>query len=127
MDIDQIQNELDLLASAYAQKTGKQMASPPSLRVDGYYTGVSFYSREIEGKFEVEIKAPTFNELFDAAAANIDGMPSEEEVNMAEFTKNLAALIDEGHENNIDMAYVKPLSALAKKLSENMLTYQAKP
>lgn len=51
-------------------------------------------------------------------------LPRKEETEMRVFQAQLGALIDKGREYGIDVAYVNPLSEMAKALAENAITDQ---
>lgn len=54
----------------------------------------------------------------------ISELPDPEEAKRQEFINQLAALIDLGRENGIDLAFVNPLQETMKRLAENALTHE---
>jgi len=66
----------------------------------------------------------TLADRFDDAERWIDTLPSPEEKRMKDFMKSLAAAIELGRANGIDVEFVNPLQATMKKLSDNILTDQ---
>ena len=114
MELSEVSRRLDELATAYVDKTGKKPASRPQISI-GYIPHLYIYTSDFETSSRQEFRGETFLEMLDAAHEYIEGMPSEEEANKASFLKNLTS--------NIDVAFINPLTALAKKLSENAITH----
>lgn len=71
-------------------------------------------------------KAKTDAAMLDAADAFITALPSAEETKTKAFLTSLAAVIELGRENGIEVAYVNPLVETMKRLSSNIITDQRK-
>ena len=70
--------------------------------------------------------ADTIEECFKLAHTHIKELPSLKEIQLGEFQKALAKLIDQGRAHNISLDFVNPLIATAKRLAENVITDQRK-
>lgn len=68
-------------------------------------------------------RADTMTEALDAADAWVAALPSPEELKRQEFLNSLAATIEIGRQNGIDVAFVNPLIEQMKALSENAIEH----
>lgn len=66
----------------------------------------------------------TVGERLASAEAFIFSLPTADETKFREFMEALGGVIDLGKENGIEVAFLNPLRATMKKLSENALAYQ---
>ena len=69
-------------------------------------------------------RAETVDQLVDKITASLDEWPTIEEANLRDFQRDLAKLIDKGHETGIAPEFVNPLRPVAKALTDNLLTYR---
>lgn len=63
----------------------------------------------------------------DEADRFIADLPSIEEAKLAEFTEQLASIIELGRSHGIDVQFVNPLVEAMKRLSENAIPHYPKP
>jgi ABC-type phosphate/phosphonate transport system substrate-binding protein len=74
--------------------------------------------------YSISATGETIEDAIKALRDAIDGLPSEEERNLREFQGDLGRLIDKGRAYGIDVDFVNPLIATAKRLAENAITDQ---
>ncbi|MBB3411260.1 hypothetical protein FHT87_005213 [Rhizobium sp. BK316] len=70
------------------------------------------------------IRAGSIIACLDEADKFVSDMPSADETRMKQFMGALANVIELGKDNGMDVAFINPLQATMKKLSENILTDQ---
>ena len=125
MNVDEIQARLDAIIPAMLAKGLTKASAEYSIRSDqdtrlmlkfSKYDGVS--SRDT---WERDYH---FCDTFDEADAFIAALPSAEETKRAAFMEQLAATIELGRANGIEVGYVNPLVETMRKLSENIITDQ---
>ena len=124
MNEQQITDRLIAAHAAYVEKTGKQPYTPPnsSLGTDGKVRAW-LRGKNIDDKYEGHGK--TFAEaLYDLYAA-IDAIPSAEDQARNEAAKAVANAIEKCRAAGYNGEVLNPLADLAKRISENALTYEA--
>jgi hypothetical protein len=123
MKEQQITDRLIAAHSAYVEKTGKQPNMRPMLSFSAggkilVWMHGDKYGDEIGGK------GTTFAAALDALDAEIAAIPSAEEQARNEAAKAVANAIEKCRAAGYDGEVLNPLADLAKRISENALTYQ---
>lgn len=129
MDTDEIQRRLDAMVSAMLDKGKREpnatmfvnANAEPRVMLKWKRTAsdpVSIYGADDITNF----LTGAFGEILDNADNLISGLPTPEQARMAEFTAQLAATIELGKANGIDVQFVNPLTEAMKRLSENAIT-----
>lgn len=109
--------------AAYVERTGKQPVTEAKLYL--YQSDEAWEADMWAKRHGPDTHLTGEGATPEAAIADlmrlIAALPSEEERNLSEFQHDLANLIDKGRSLGIDVEYVNPLAATAKKLAENAL------
>lgn len=126
MNVEQLKAELTQADNDFIEHTGKQSYCNAHLRL---YTSDSQWEADMwafkDGSNQhITGKGDTPAEAVADLRAKIAAMPSQDEMERQEFQAQLGKLIDKGREINIDVEFLNPLTAMAKKLSENAITDQ---
>ena len=122
MNEQQITDRLVAAHAAYVAKTGKQPLCSPCLHLHSS----SKIEAEIylgDGK-SIEADGKTFASALDALDAAIAAIPSTEDQARNEAAKAVANAIEKCRAAGYDGEVVNPLADLAKRISENALTYK---
>ena len=123
MNERQITARLVAAHAAYVEKTGKQPKSSPSARmgtsgiVDAWFYTTD-YAHQMQGR------GKTFAAALDALDAAIAAIPSAEEQARNEAAKAVANAIEKCRAAGYNGEVINPLADLAKRISENALTYK---
>ena len=125
MNEQQITDRLIASHAAYVEKTGKQPYIGPQLtvttcgKVDAWLYGDTSMNVRTQGIGE------TFAAALDAFDAAIAAIPSAEDQARNEAAKAVANAIEKCRAAGYDGEVLNPLADLAKRISENALTYDA--
>ena len=127
MNEQQITDRLVAAHSAYVAKTGKQpyLGFAPTLSVEA--TGEVRAQLWAESKHALRGKGTTFAAALDALDAAIAAIPSAEDQARNEAAKAVANAIEKCRAAGYDGEVINPLADLAKRISENALTYEGAP
>ena len=123
MNEQQITDRLVAAHSAYVEKTGKQPCLTPNVWL---YSSGSVRAEIYEGEGKsIDSHGKTFAAALDALDAAIAAIPSAEEQARNEAAKAVANAIEKCRAAGYDGEVLNPLADLAKRISENALTYEA--
>ncbi len=129
MDTTEIQRRLDVMVSAMLGKGKREpdatlfvnANAEPSVMLKWKRTAadpVTIYgSSDVTNFLTGEVGA-----ILDNADNLISALPTPEQARMDEFVAQLAATIELGKANGIDVQFVNPLTEAMKRLSENAIT-----
>jgi hypothetical protein len=125
MNEQQITDRLIAAHSAYVAKTGKQPYSSPHVDIGDGSIDAWMWGKNIADRlsFNAETFAAALDGLDDAIAA----MPSAEDQARNEAAMAVANAIEKCRAAGYDKEVLNPLADLAKRISENALTFEAKP
>lgn len=129
MDTDAIQKRIDAMP---ARMNAKGLIDPTAefvLAANGSgRVALRWYNTQADQRAYLGsskwLREGAIADWLDAADAFIAALPSAEEVKFNEFMGALGCVIDLGKTNGIEVAFLNPLVATMKKLSENALTDQ---
>lgn len=125
LSMEQLQAAMTEADTAYVEKTGKQPYFECVIRLHQGGKWEADIWRTLNGS-DNHIKG--HGDTPECALANlmdeIAAIPNLEEQRLREFQHDLGKLIDKGREYGIDVDFVNPLIATAKRLAENALTDQ---
>lgn len=125
LSMEQLQAAMTEADTAYVEKTGKQPFTDcwVYLHQTGEWTASIWHT---DTGYDQKIKG--YGDTPECALADlmdkIASIPSMEEQHLREFQRDLGKLIDKGRDYGIDVDFVNPLIATAKRLAENALTDQ---
>lgn len=125
MTLNELQNAIDAMTPLLVEKGWKQPEATLSIeanRVPRVY--LSRTMADYQRDYQFIAPGDTMEETLDNAREFIADLPDPEEARKQEFITQLAALIDLGRENGIDLAFVNPLQETMKRLAENALTHE---
>lgn len=129
MKTDEIQRRLDVMVSVMV---GKGKAAPTaylSLNADAEPTlALAWKKRGARSEYDKDyttFRGSDIGLLLADGEAAIQALPDYAAERMAEFTTQLAAVIDMGRDIGVDAEFVNPLIEAMKRLSENALTDQS--
>ena len=124
MNEQQITDRLVAAHAAYVEKTGKQPYMPPnsSLGTDGT---VRVWMRTTSVNDTLSGEGTTYAAAIDSFDAAIAAIPSAEERARNAAAKAVANAIEKCRAAGYDGEVLNPLADLAKRISENALTYDA--
>ena len=126
MNEQQITDRLVAAHSAYVEKTGKQPCLSPSLSIyRSNHVDASFYGIDMDDR--ISAYGETFAAALDALDAAIAAIPSAEDQARNEAAKAVANAIEKCRAAGYDGEVLNPLADLAKRISENALTYEGAP
>ena len=126
MNAAEIQKEIDALVPLMVDK-GLRNPRVTFDFVSGAILPSMWLMHDIPGQISGgwhSIRGDDIPEIFANAREFIADLPDPEEARKQEFITQLAALIDLGRENGIDLAFVNPLQETMKRLAENALTHE---
>ena len=122
MNEQQITDRLIAAHSAYVEKTGKQPLLSPRLTLGG--PSIRAWIMRSCGT-DIDATGETFAAALDALDAAIAAIPSAEDQARNEAAKAVANAIEKCRAAGYDGEVINPLADLAKRISENALTYEA--
>jgi hypothetical protein len=124
--MEQLQAALTEADNAYIEKTGQRpylgIGCDLTLRQSGQWKAEIWTKNHLGDHIRGHGDTPevAVAALMDVIAA----LPSLDEARLREFQHDLGKLIDKGRDYGIDVDFVNPLIATAKRLAENALTDQ---
>ena len=125
MNAAEIQKEIDALVPLMVEKGWRQPEAQVWFQSDR--SPRVFLQRSLPD-YRADMQFIETGETLADTIANarefISELPDPEEARKQEFITQLAALIDLGRENGIDLAFVNPLQETMKRLAENALTHE---
>lgn len=83
----------------------------------------SIIDEPFDGKYSKHFYGETAEKVITDASAYIASIPDPETAKVRTFQRNLAGVIDEGHDLNMPDDVMDPLRAGSKALTENLLTH----
>ena len=123
MTTEQIQAALAELVTAMM---GKGIVTPSAQLWISAHFPLTVYLKAGDDCFERDnfkfINAETDNEVFAAARAYIDAMPSPEQAIITRHMGLLAAVVDHGREHSLPDEYVVPAQVALQAMTDNLLT-----
>ena len=126
MNAEQIQQEIDRLVPGLIDKGLRN----PRVSLE-FHSGVTvpvvWIMHDTKGNAAKDwhrIVGDDIPDILANAREFIADLPDPEEAKRQEFINSLAALIELGRENGIDLEFVNPLQATMKRLAENALTHE---
>ena len=126
MDTADIQPRIDAvnkIASAKGLKDARVQFTVEAHKE--HRTSVFWYGGRSGSEFHSwHSKASDAEDVLVQAEAWAEALPTLDERKFREFMNALGEVIDMGRANNIDVAFVNPLTETMKKISENALTFQ---
>lgn len=125
MTLNELQNAIDAMTPLLVEKGWKQPEA--TLSIEANRAPRVYLSRtmaDYQRDYQFIAPGDTMEETLDNAREFIADLPDPEEAKRQEFITQLAALIDLGRENGIDLAFVNPLQETMKRLAENALTHE---
>tara|TARA_B110000977_G_C10883009_1_gene418294 strand:+ start:347 stop:730 length:384 start_codon:yes stop_codon:yes gene_type:complete len=122
IEIQDIPAALVDIHTKLVDKLGGQPNIPPSMRVgqSGNWAIMLYKPASYDPISDINAKSPT-----DAIKATLDfiaGMVSKEEQRVIDWQKDVAKVIDEGHDLNLPDNVLAPLRASSQAMTENLLT-----
>lgn len=123
MNTQDIPKKLMELHTAIIDKTGDALM-PPTMLVSATDNRAFRVGFDCGGLGHSSVGAETPDAAIKLVFKFIENLSSEAELQLAEFQKDLAKLIDKGREYSIDLEFVNPLIATSKKLAENAITHE---
>ena len=124
MNEQQITDRLIAAHTAYVEKTGKQpyLGIAPSLSIGA--SGDVIVSLWVESGVTIYGRGKTFTAALDELDTKIAAIPSADEQARNEAAKAVANAIEKCRAAGYDGEVLNPLADLAKRISENALTYE---
>ena len=125
LSMEQLQAAMTEADTAYVEKTGKQPFTGcwVHLHQTGKWVAQIWHTSAGDDR-EIKGRGGTPECALAALMDKIADLPSLEEQRLREFQRDLGNLIDKGRDYGIDVDFVNPLIATAKKLAENAITDQ---
>lgn len=126
MTMEQLQAAMTEADNAYIEKTGQRpylgIGCDLTLRQSGKWRAEIWTKNHLGERIKGEGNTPecAVQALMDVIAS----LPSQDEARLREFQHDLGKLIDKGRDYGIDVDFVNPLIATAKRLADNALTDQ---
>jgi hypothetical protein len=121
ISIEDIPAALVDIHTKLAEKLGGQPYLPPELtcRQNGNWC-VTLWSGKSNILHSIDCDRPT--EAIQKALDSIAGMVSKEEQRVIDWQKDVAKVIDDGHDLNLPDSVMAPLRASSQAMTENLLT-----
>ena len=123
MNVSEIQERLDAMAPVMTDKGLREARATILLNSQQSLSGMCQWFEQKDG-FNTQWSHHNGDAPEDVLASMdtwISMLPTRDERKRAEFTAQLAATIELGRANGIDVAYVNPLVEAMKRLSENAI------
>ncbi len=129
MDVNEIQRRLDVMIPAMLGKGKREPDATVFINANAEPSVMLKWKRTAADPVTLYGSSDVTNfltgalpEILHNADQLIANLPTPEEARMAEFTAQLAATIELGKSNGIDVQFVNPLVEAMKRLSENAIT-----
>jgi hypothetical protein len=129
MNITEAQARVDALAKRLQEKGVKNAQVDLDIRSGAAMPALWLKGDDLPGQSISglrRIRGDTLPEMFAAADAWIDALPSAEEIAQRAFMRQLGELIDKGRDLGIALDFINPLSETMRRLSENVITDRSK-
>lgn len=124
MNEQQIADRLVAAHAAYVERTGKQPQSSPMAMITTSGTVNAWFYNTTDDARHMTTTGKTFAEALDALDTAIAAIPGAEEQARNEAAKAVANAIEKCRAAGYDGEVINPLADLAKRISENALTYE---